>query len=520
VSAGLTGLSPSTGYHARLVVTTTESGALTGGDETFRTTTPASAVTDAAAVRPTGATLRATVNPRGEFVTDCQFEYATDAEFAPDTYPHHVPCASKPSGTDATPVSATLSGLPNESGYHYRVAVTTPDSGTVRGADQAFSTTPPTSAVTDPATSIGITGATLRGTVEPRGETVTACRFQYGTDADFATASPYPNEIACESTPSGSASAPVSAGLTGLTASTGYHYRVLVTTSPSGERVGADRAFSTTPPTSAATDPATDIAATGATLRGTVEPRGETVTACRFQYGTDADFATASPYPNEVACASTPSGSASAPVSAMLTGLTSSTGYHFRLVTTTTPSGQRIGADRSFSTTAPPPPADTGTGTGTTTGGNDTSAGGNPAGTPADPAGTPVGGSAGTPAGDAPLTPSQLARAAGLGGWKDVSATGRASLGSVICPAVCGRVKITVRQRTGNAPAPGGRHLGSGSSTVGPDRAIDLSFRLNAVARRLLRNGRPLRAWVTVELREANGNVVTVTRRVVLRRPG
>ena len=103
------------------------------------------------------------------------------------------------------------------------------------------------------------------------------------------------------------------------------------------------------PPT-AMTGAATSIGSTSATLNGTVSPNKQSTTVS-FQYGTTTAY-------GATAAAGTVNGNASKAVSATISGLTPSTLYHFR-VTATNASGQSIGQDTTFTTTASGPPPGT-----------------------------------------------------------------------------------------------------------------------------------------------------------------
>jgi hypothetical protein len=88
---------------------------------------------EAAFIGGTSATLTATVNPDGENVTDCHFEYGTSAEYGTS-----VPCSSSPgSGTSAVPVLANVSGLTTGTLYHFRISATNA-TGTSVGHDATF----------------------------------------------------------------------------------------------------------------------------------------------------------------------------------------------------------------------------------------------------------------------------------------------------------------------------------------------------------------------------------------------
>ena len=81
-----------------------------------------------------------------------------------------------------------------------------------------------------------------------------------------------------------------------------------------------------------------------ATLTGTVNPFGQAVTACRFEYGTS------SMYGSSVPCGSLPAaGEHSVCVSAPVFGLAAHTTYHFRIVATTA-GGTSYGLDLEFTT--------------------------------------------------------------------------------------------------------------------------------------------------------------------------
>ena len=109
------------------------------------------------------------------------------------------------------------------------------------------------------ASAISDTQATLAGTVNPQGQ-LTSYAFQYGTTTAYG------QQSALTSAGSGTADAPVTADLAGLTAGTTYHYRVIATNA-TGTTVGADRTLRTT---GTAPPPPTAPSATtgGATVNG------------------------------------------------------------------------------------------------------------------------------------------------------------------------------------------------------------------------------------------------------------
>jgi plastocyanin len=193
---------------------------------------------------------------------------------------------------------------------------------------------------TESATSISDTGATLQGSVNPNG-LATTYFFEYGTTTSYDHTTEPPSSAGSGTSPVG-ASTPV----TGLSAGTTYHFR-LVANNTSGTREGVDKTFTTTGPPLATTNPATGIGATGATLQGSVNPRGHPTTYF-FEYGT-----TAPAYGQKTTAKPAGSGTASVVVSEPLTGLSPNTTFHFRLVAKNDVPVEVPGADRTFTTLAP-----------------------------------------------------------------------------------------------------------------------------------------------------------------------
>ncbi|MFL5886006.1 MAG: hypothetical protein ACJ77M_13135, partial [Thermoleophilaceae bacterium] len=180
--------------------------------------------------------------------------------------------------------------------------------------------------------------------------------FEYGTGADpHGSSTPTGNLNADDSTTS------VNAGITGLAAGTTYTYR-LVAHNATGTTSGSDHTLTTsgTPPPPGpviTTGAASGVGQTSATLNGTIDPNGQSVTY-HFDYGPTVSYGFTAPTtaPPPV------TGSTSQPVSAAISGLSAGTTYHYRLAGS--PGG--LGGDRTFTTAsppAPPPPPPPGGGT-------------------------------------------------------------------------------------------------------------------------------------------------------------
>jgi phospholipase C len=92
-------------------------------------------VTMNASATQSTATLNATVDPNGERVSDCRFEYGTSLP-----YTASVPCTPSPGeGEEAVAVSAQISHLSPASTYHFRISATNAG-GTEVGDDELFQT--------------------------------------------------------------------------------------------------------------------------------------------------------------------------------------------------------------------------------------------------------------------------------------------------------------------------------------------------------------------------------------------
>jgi phosphodiesterase/alkaline phosphatase D-like protein len=92
------------------------------------------------------------------------------------------------------------------------------------------------------------------------------------------------------------------------------------------------------------TDPAGDIEATTAVLNGTVNPDGQAVKSCAFEYGPAKTLGKSLP------CTSLPAaGTSPVAVTANLTGLSAKTKYSFR-ITASNATGTDTGAEVAFKT--------------------------------------------------------------------------------------------------------------------------------------------------------------------------
>ncbi|HSZ06172.1 MAG TPA: hypothetical protein VK778_13375 [Solirubrobacteraceae bacterium] len=252
VSASPTGLAADTTYHFR-VVATNGLGTSEGNDRTFTTlalgTQPAINNESASQITQDNATLEAQINPEGlptEYEILLSHPCPAPMECISDVV---IAKGNLPASTVAERVSITLAtsyanlNIEPNTRYGYEV-VAKNAAGEAKGAPQTFTTPPdPPTVLTGRASTMTQTSATVSATVNPNGAEVSKCWLEYGTTTSYGLSAP------C-SPPPGSGSSPVAvaAPLTGLTAGTTYHFRVLAT-NPGGTSVGSDETFTTQLPT-------------------------------------------------------------------------------------------------------------------------------------------------------------------------------------------------------------------------------------------------------------------------------
>ncbi len=198
---------------------------------------------------------------------------------------------------------------------------------------------------TEAATAITSSGATLNGSVNPEGSATTVT-FVYGTSPSLSggTTTTSPQSIGA-----GTTAVSVSQALTGLTAGTTYYFEVKATNGI-GTTTGSILSFVatavSTPPV-VATEAATAITTSGATLNASVNPEGSATTVT-FVYGTTPGLTGAT---TKTTTQSIGAGKTAVAVSAALTGLAAGTTYYFE-VKATNGIGTTTGSILSFVATA------------------------------------------------------------------------------------------------------------------------------------------------------------------------
>ncbi len=333
VEATASGLTANTTYVYR-VVATNEGGSSTGTpDQAVQTLPNVPTVSNDApgTITQTSIVLKGSVDNNGATAgSTCKFVIATEA--TPGTPLAEPACSTNPvTGSGATAVEATASGLTANTQYVYRVVATNTGGTSTGTPDKAAQTLPNApSVVTQAANPVSKNTATLNGTVDPNGGTVSDCHFKYGLTTGYGST------VNCVpvSPLAGDGPIAVSAEISGLTASTPYHFQ-LVATNSGGTGEGSDVELTTTvnsPPSVTNANPGT-ITQTSIVLKGTVNNNGIAGgSSCKFQIALESSPGTPLAEP---ACSPDPvTGSTGTPVEATASGLTANTTYVYRVVAT------------------------------------------------------------------------------------------------------------------------------------------------------------------------------------------
>jgi hypothetical protein len=300
-------------------------------------------------VGPTEATLKGEVDSYGAEIESCKFEYGSS-----QSYGSSVPCANVPQPSDEQSlVAQKVANWTPEGGFHARLVVTT-WAGTTYGEDVKVQLAHAITVVTGPPESTTNKSATVTGSVNPNSTSIIQCRFLYAPEGSTEV-----HGVPCVQQV-GTATSPVTVTgvLKGLKAGVKYEYWLQALNSAGLNGEGAHRTVMAKPtgkPAVIATA-ATEVTAEGATVNGTINPRGWDVqpSGCNFL----VSQRTAAP--KSVPCGLTAplTGTSVVAVSAHVTGLQGGVLYKFRLQVTTA-SATKASKRRSFTTPAgigPPSP--------------------------------------------------------------------------------------------------------------------------------------------------------------------
>jgi Fibronectin type III domain len=169
-------------------------------------------------VTATTATLNGTVNPEGQEVTECFFEYGEEA-----SYGKTAPCVETVgSGTSPVPVHADITGLEQLTTYHYRLVTKDAIGQTVAGADQTLTTAGP-GVSTAKLDETGTTYAVVSASIDPN-NAPTTYHVDYGETSAYGSSTAESPSVGTDA-----ALHTVTTTITGLKPGTTYHFRFVAT---------------------------------------------------------------------------------------------------------------------------------------------------------------------------------------------------------------------------------------------------------------------------------------------------
>ena len=289
-SVNLSGLSPDTTYHYR-VISTNANGTAYSSDATF-VTTELLEITNIAAtdISGTTATITWTTNQAGS----SKVEYGTTSEYGSST------------ATDTAEVlshSMTLTGLTPGAPYHYRV-VSGNDNGTASSGNNTFATV----------------GFPVISNVQVINVTSNAAVVTWATELASTSQVDYGLTTAYGATTDLDVTTVVahSVALIGLAPNTTYNYRVR-SVGTAGEAISENRTFSTDGPPVISNIQAINVTTAGATITWSTDKPSSTAVSYGLTSSYDGDVVDSEPVTEH---------------SIRITGLTRDTAYHFQCSST------------------------------------------------------------------------------------------------------------------------------------------------------------------------------------------
>jgi len=220
---------------------------------------PALKLAEVSGLKRTEATVSGTVDPEGEKLSACSFEYVTQVAYEAKGFvganvAQCVPGASEiAAGIEPQPVHADLAGLTSGTTYRYRLTATTAGASGGSAQTEALAFTAPHAPRIDAgsATNVSSAYADLQAQIAPLGA-ATSYRFEYSSDGSTWVSAPATDAEIGSGGPTGGADVSVVRQIGPLHAGTAYAFRVIATNEVEGQAettVGGEGAFTTLPAT-------------------------------------------------------------------------------------------------------------------------------------------------------------------------------------------------------------------------------------------------------------------------------
>jgi hypothetical protein len=215
---------------------------------------PSLKLAEATERRPTSAVVNGSVNPEGLPLSDCHFEFVTEAAFKVTVFSDlssggKAPCVPAPGSMPVDSryhlVQAELIGLTSGTTYRYRLVATSSGALGGIGASGALAFTAPHAPAIDSTSATNPSSAfvDLRAQINPLGANTTY-HFEYSSDGVNWVKAPIPDADIGSGGPTGGADAAVLQQIGGLAPGTTYHFRVIAG-NEIGVTAGPDRTFTT-----------------------------------------------------------------------------------------------------------------------------------------------------------------------------------------------------------------------------------------------------------------------------------
>ena len=318
-SANLSGLQASTLYHYRVKSRDAAGNLATSGDFTFTTagdtTAPTISGVGASSITVNGATISWTTNE----ASDTQVDYGPTTGYGSSTVLASAMVTSH---------SASLSGLQASTLYHYRVKSRDAAGNLATSGDFTFTTSGDTTAPTISgvgASSITVNGATISWTTNEASDT----QVDYGPTTGYGSSTTLASALVTSH----------SANLSGLQASTLYHYRVKSRDAAGNLATSGDFTFTTSGDNTAPTISgvgASSITVSGATISWTTNEASDT----QVDYGPTTGYGSSTTLASALVTSH----------SANLSGLQASTVYHYRVKSRDAAGNLATSGDFTFTT--------------------------------------------------------------------------------------------------------------------------------------------------------------------------
>jgi len=326
-SESLSGLTAGTTYHYRVKSRDAAGNLATSADFTLTTSAPPDTTPPvisgvaAAAVTMSGATVSWTTDE----ASDSEVDYGTTTSYGSST-----PLES----SLVVAHGVALSGLSVSTTYHYRVSSRDAAGNLATSGDFTFTTTaaPDT---TPPLISSVATGSITASaaTVSWATDEASDSQAEYGTTSSYGSSSAIDSSLVLAHTVT----------LSGLTASTTYHYRVKSRDAAGNLATSGDFTFTTSPPPDT-TPPVISAVVVGAVSSsgGTVSWTTNEASSSQVDYGTTSSYGSSSALNSSLVLAH----------SVTLSGLAAGTTYHYRVRSQDAASNLATSSDFNFTTNA------------------------------------------------------------------------------------------------------------------------------------------------------------------------